>query len=1043
MKVAVLKSYFARVVAGKFFYVEANWGHNFCLKTTMMTIRDFCRRWRWVAAWLLLGLGPCGVSGQSGKTVLIGTVVGDDMQGISGARIHATGMKGGLSTTDGDGTFRLEFGDLKEGSRVILKVTHPTESLVMLYPFDGQVNLPVWEFRKDHQQTIVMVPKGSKTTWTHQRLTRYIKALKGAMESSKAEALEAAKFKRVLSKIFDVDRDEVNEMMEEWLVLKETSQIETERALAAFVRRKWSEAALHFEKAAEADGAQADQLESEANKKRTDQYEKLTNSGRSWMELGQYDHALSAFQSCENELKKSYAPTLRAQNKVHLSEIHRELLCITNGEKIQSHYNSGLDAAKFARSHFESKGPPHWRFQSLLALASIRHAYAARQTGRESIQLLRNAIADIDSLTEHPLVSGSAVQSGRLQLQRSHMYADLSWRLERDSVGIVLNAALGNVNAALSTVARSEAPRLHLRISLQKARLLTRLGNRREDAKGFESLEEALKSLDLAHRSHGEIFSDNRLSKARFHAVRGEARLYKARRRSQETATMLLRAAQDDIQIVLDSLTPRYHAQELGHAQRIAGMIYAQRAIITSGKHRILLRDSAIKAYQNALLLLSRDHTPYQWALTHNYLGIALQQAATRADSLQHRIALLNSSIHQFDSALTVYQRRSSPQRYAKTRSNLGSTYRELAHNLSGTGRWDAYLKAINNFDEALRIRTISAFPSEHAETLFNRGLTWTDMANDTTGKEKQNFLHRAIRDLGSVLEIITPATRLKRWLDTQLEIAGAHAKLSSLMAQASARKQLGAAIAAYDNAWQNADSLDAWTRARYALNRATYLTAIGELSCEDDSAAAAYFQRAGDDIAAATAFFNPSDYRIEWIICQLNAAYVQACMARFTPKQSLAGGLAILDSVVARIDTTTESYWYSECLAAQAWLHLQCSNPSAPAQTERLALVRSLLCRSEALYPGEMEGKWGKYRRMELELLLREACLENTGAQEAWHKARALSEALLELHPADEFPQEWGRLRWRQGLLALSIGGRKGWLRAMRDAATTGTCFR
>ena len=77
--------------------------------------------------------------------------------------------------------------------------------------------------------------------------------------------------------------------------------------------------------------------------------------------------------------------------------------------------------------------------------------------------------------------------------------------------------------------------------------------------------------------------------------------------------------------------------------------------------------EAAIKAYEAALTVRTREAFPQDWAETQNNLGHRLcdRIKGSRADNME-------AAIKAYEAALTVFTREAFPQDWAQTQNNLG-----------------------------------------------------------------------------------------------------------------------------------------------------------------------------------------------------------------------------------------------------------------------------------------------------------------------------------------------------------------------------------
>ena len=123
--------------------------------------------------------------------------------------------------------------------------------------------------------------------------------------------------------------------------------------------------------------------------------------------------------------------------------------------------------------------------------------------------------------------------------------------------------------------------------------------------------------------------------------------------------------------------------------------------------------ESAIVAYEQALLVRTQTDCLMEWATTQNNLGIAYRERI-RGDKAQN----LESAIAACKQALLVYTQIDFPRDWAATQKNLGNADSnrirgDKAQNLEA---------AIAAFQQALLVYTRETFPEEWAEVRHNIG---------------------------------------------------------------------------------------------------------------------------------------------------------------------------------------------------------------------------------------------------------------------------------------------------------------------------------
>ena len=118
--------------------------------------------------------------------------------------------------------------------------------------------------------------------------------------------------------------------------------------------------------------------------------------------------------------------------------------------------------------------------------------------------------------------------------------------------------------------------------------------------------------------------------------------------------------------------------------------------------------EAAIKAYEDALTVRTREAFPQDWAKTQNNLANAYSDRikGSKADNLE-------AAIKAYEAALTVRTREAFPQDWAQTQNNLAIAYSDR---IKGS-KADNLEAAIKAYKAALTVFTREAFPRDHLRT--------------------------------------------------------------------------------------------------------------------------------------------------------------------------------------------------------------------------------------------------------------------------------------------------------------------------------------
>ncbi|MFO1102433.1 MAG: tetratricopeptide repeat protein [Methylocystis sp.] len=237
----------------------------------------------------------------------------------------------------------------------------------------------------------------------------------------------------------------------------------------------------------------------------------------------------------------------------------------------------------------------------------------------------------------------------------------------------------------------------------------------------------------------------------------------------------------------------------------------------------------AVAAYRVALMKISRQRAPLQWAATQNDLGDALARLGER----QSGIARLEEAVASYRAALTERTQERVPLDWAMTLNNLGNTLRTLGERESTQEESNRRLEeAAASYRAALTEGTQDRVPLQWAMTQINLGDALTALGERDSGQEESN---RSLEAAVAAYCAALTERALERvpfdWAMTQNNLGAALARLGEWESrQEESTRRLEAAAAAYRAA------LTEWTQERAPLqwamaqnNLGAALMALGE----------------------------------------------------------------------------------------------------------------------------------------------------------------------------------------------------------------------
>jgi CHAT domain-containing protein len=131
--------------------------------------------------------------------------------------------------------------------------------------------------------------------------------------------------------------------------------------------------------------------------------------------------------------------------------------------------------------------------------------------------------------------------------------------------------------------------------------------------------------------------------------------------------------------------------------------------------------EKAIEAYKFALQVYTQHDFPEHWAMIQHNIGTAYMSIAEIEERVSdERVKYVEDAIKAFEDALQVRTRETLPEKWAMTQQNLGSAYSYLYKN--SQERVENLEAAIRSFLAALDVYTREAFPRNYVTTQFNLG---------------------------------------------------------------------------------------------------------------------------------------------------------------------------------------------------------------------------------------------------------------------------------------------------------------------------------
>ncbi len=147
----------------------------------------------------------------------------------------------------------------------------------------------------------------------------------------------------------------------------------------------------------------------------------------------------------------------------------------------------------------------------------------------------------------------------------------------------------------------------------------------------------------------------------------------------------------------------------------------------TGGEEGAKWLKASVTAYENALVVRTREQLPQDWAMTQNNLGTVLSDLGTRTGG-EEGAKLLQASVTAYENALVVYTREQLPQQWATTQNNLGNVYRNLGTRTGGEAGAKLLKASVTALKASLEIRSFEYLPVDWAQSQNNLAETYTHL---------------------------------------------------------------------------------------------------------------------------------------------------------------------------------------------------------------------------------------------------------------------------------------------------------------------------
>jgi tetratricopeptide (TPR) repeat protein len=190
---------------------------------------------------------------------------------------------------------------------------------------------------------------------------------------------------------------------------------------------------------------------------------------------------------------------------------------------------------------------------------------------------------------------------------------------------------------------------------------------------------------------------------------------------------------------------------------------------------------AAVAAYQNALLVYTKESSAKDWVMTQNNLGLAYLELGKRSDGAEAR--------QNFGEAWAALQRAADTktkdrEAHATTLYAFGYAAQSFAGRLSGAGAVEALRIAVNAYTEAVKRYTKQSQPISWAMTQNSLGSAYQDLARWQNFGEAVASLRSALTAYGNALDVYTKESHPQEWAMVRNNMGDAAQNIQSFAKQ-------------------------------------------------------------------------------------------------------------------------------------------------------------------------------------------------------------------------------------------------------------------
>ena len=489
------------------------------------------------------------------------------------AGVSVTLMQTAESIVTGrEGLFKISLPDsCHPGIKVEFSVRK--DGWVIFSPFDGEITIPAFD---TELVKIRLVKKGSTKLWSAERIEKFIQDMVGKSKEQirpegKPQEIDLSRYIQDWAARYGFSHQRVKVEIDKWVAEAEQKYDSYQLGLAAYAKKNFSEALLHFQESGQNKVKQLHEATTKVQALTEEAVRDFRLAGDAAYNQYEFDQALTLYQQALQLVSKQDRPRLWAEIQLYIGKACAEIGTRTTGTAIHKFLADAITAFRDALTVYTQAELPQQWAGAQPNLGNVLGAQGIRTGGEAGTRLLAEAV--------------QAYRAALTVQAKEQLPQD--WAMTQNNLGAVLQEQ----------------------------------GIRTDGEAGTRLLAEAVQAYRaaLTVRTQAELPQDWATTQNNLGNVLGDQGM----RTDGEAGTRLLAEA---VQAYRDALTVYTQAQlpqQWAVTQNNLGNVLSNQGTRTGGEAgRELIRE-AIHAYELALEVRTREALPVQWERTMHNLKIA------------------------------------------------------------------------------------------------------------------------------------------------------------------------------------------------------------------------------------------------------------------------------------------------------------------------------------------------------------------------------------------------------------------------------------